>query len=378
MTSQIGDLAAGIFGEVEYQATQVQPKAFMPWHRPRKQFVRHEQWATLLKRLYDRRHPEEPLRYLGLPGTDLIDLRYLYEELCRPNGRPLRFLGFNTEAQPGSPAHIEMNISLDEVRRLPNVDPQSIVIPDDFRRIGDEASVAWSRVRSLGPFDVINIDLCDGLASDPPHGDGPIYAAVARLAAFQARSSTPWLLLITTRIGRGMFDADAQEILITLLRNNITECEGFVEAYGEYLKSDVMSINHGTCSDLDFLLLMSAAIGKWLAASVQIHGPTRVELASTHGYKVNPDALCEDLVSLALRFDPVIATTPDPLVPTPPPPTDECATAKGILRRLARRIDVDAFLASKPNRYEELISETEELLAEARYDVSDYRPWLVS
>lgn len=378
MTSQIGDLVAGIFGDVEYQATQVRPKTFMPWHRPRKQFVRHEQWAALLKRLYDQRQPEEPLRYLGLPGTDLIDLRYLYEELCRPSERRLRFLGFNTEAQPGSPAHIELNISLDEVRRLPNVDPRSIVLPDDFRRIGDDASIAWSHVSSLGPFDVINIDLCDGLASDPPQSDGPIYDAVAQLAALQARNSTPWLLLITTRIGRGMFDTDAEERLMSFLRKNIKECEGFVEEYRQYLKSDIMSINRGTCSDLDFLLLMSAAIGKWLAASVQVQGPARVELASTHGYKVNPEASCEDLVSLALRFDPVIAATPDPLVPTPPASTDECATAKGILRRLARRLDVDAILASAPDTYEKFISETEELLAKARYKVSDYRPWLVS
>ena len=28
-------------------------------------------------------------------------------------------------AQPGSPAHIELSLSLDEVRRLPNVDPLS-------------------------------------------------------------------------------------------------------------------------------------------------------------------------------------------------------------------------------------------------------------
>ena len=109
-------------------------------------------------------------------------------------------------------------MSLDEVRRLPNVDAQSEVIPDDFRRIGNPNSIAWSRTLQHGPFDVVNIDLCDGLASDPPQNEGSIYTALAQLMALQARNSKPWLLLISTRIRRGMFDADAEQQLIELFR----------------------------------------------------------------------------------------------------------------------------------------------------------------
>ena len=119
------DLTSGIFGDFEYAPPQTEPKEFKPWHKPRKQFVRREQLATLLLRLYEMREPGDPLLYLGLPGTDLIDLRYLHEQLCRASARPLRFLGFNTEAQHGNPAHVQLSVSLDEVRRLPNVDAQS-------------------------------------------------------------------------------------------------------------------------------------------------------------------------------------------------------------------------------------------------------------
>ena len=97
------DLVADIFGEIEYRPTPAAPKTFKPWHKPRKQYVRRKQLLALLRRLYQQRQPDEPLRYLGLPGTDLIDLRYLHEKLCRAQGRTLRFLGFSTEAQPGSP-----------------------------------------------------------------------------------------------------------------------------------------------------------------------------------------------------------------------------------------------------------------------------------
>ncbi len=381
MTEQSGDhddLIAGIFGGIEYLPTQAEPKEFKSWHRPRKQFVRREQLSVLLRRLYEKREPGDPLRYLGLPGTDLIDLRYLHEELCRATDRPLRFLGFNTEAQPGNSAHLQLSVSLDEVRRLPNVDPQSRVIHDDFRRIGNPKSIAWSRTEQLGPFDVVNIDLCDGLASESPQSGGSIYEALAQLTAFQARNHNPWLLLITTRIGRGMFDAGAEQRLMGLFRENVANCEGFAEACEELLESDVESIDPATCSEADLLILMTAAICKWLSALVQVYGPSRVQLASTHGYRIDPVAVREDLVSFALRFDPVIAASPDAFSLAAPASVDECATAKAIVKRSTRRLDVDTTLEQQPDLNEELIGETERLLTDARYEVAGYRAWLTA
>ena len=372
------DLSAEIFGDIEYVRRQPELKEFKPWHKPRKQFVRRKQWSALLRRLYDNRGPGAPLRYLGLPGTDLIDLRYLYEQLCSDNGRTLSFLGFNTEAQRGSPAHVELNISLDEVRRLPNVDEQSAVLPDDFRLVGNENSIAWFRTQQLGPFDVVNIDLCDGIASDPPQNDGSIYSALAQLMTLQAKNSNPWLLLITTRIGRGMFDADAEQRIISHFRENVANCEGFAEACEQILESNVESIDPKTCSEADLLILMTVAIGKWLSKLVQSQATSQVELASTHGYRVNPVAAQEDLVSLALRFEPVFAASPDALTPTAPAPIDECAIAKAILRRSDSRLDVDNILDQQPELLEELISEMERLLTHARYEVAGYRPWLSS
>ena len=370
------DLTSGIFPEGGYSPTQPEPKEFKPWHKPRKQFVRRKQLSKLLRRLYRQRKPSDPLRYLGLPGTDLIDLRYLHEELCRADNRPLRFLGFNTEAQPGSPAHIELSVSLDEVRRLPDVDPLSEVLHDDFRQIGNEESVAWSRVKSLGPFDVVNIDLCDGLASDPPQNEASIYQALSRLMALQARNHTPWLLFISTRIGRGEFDADAEETLIDRFRKNVSECDGFAEACSRILRLDAISIDPATCSQAELLHLMTVAIGKWLSAMMQAQAASGLELASAQGYRVDPNSPCEDLVSLALRFEPVIEASPDPLSPTVPTSVDECAIAKSILRRSAKRKNVDEILNNDQELRQELIDETRELLAKARYDVADYPSWL--
>ena len=381
MTDQLDgrdDLTSGIFGDFEYVLPQMEPKEFKPWHKPRKQFVRREQLSALLLRLYETREPGDPLRYLGLPGTDLIDLRYLHEQLCRKKDRQLSFLGFNTEAQPGNSAHVQLNISLDEVVRLPGVDPQSLVLLDDFRLVGNKNSVAWSRAKKLGPFDIVNIDLCNGLASEPPQKDGSIYNALAQLMTLQTRKLDPWLLLISSRIGRGKFDADAEQKLFDVFRRNVAKCKGFAEMCMKYLNLDVQSIDLATCSEGDLLNLMPAAIGKWLSALGQGRDGSRVELASTQGYQVDPCADREDLVSLALRFDPVIEAPTDVFFPTPPAPVDECKTAKNILKRSARRLNVDTILKEEPEMKEELITETEQLLALARYKVADYRSWLTS
>ena len=152
--------------------------------------------------------------------------------------------------------------------------------------------------------------------------------------------------------------------------------QGFAEACEQLLESNVKSIDPATCSEADLLNLMTVAISKWLSVLVQAHGHSGVELASTHGYRIEPIAVREDLVSLALRVEPIIAASPDSLSPTAPTPEDECTTAKAILRRSAHRLDVDNILERQPDLHEELIGETERLLADARYEVADYRPWL--
>src|SRR4051812_13411813 len=77
-------------------------KAFQPWHLPRKQWVRHFQWRECTKRLIDGLQLDDrPLRYLGLPGTELLDLEVL-ANFCVEKNLRFRYLGLNSGAQsPG-------------------------------------------------------------------------------------------------------------------------------------------------------------------------------------------------------------------------------------------------------------------------------------
>lgn len=373
-----------IIGSTDHTFDSVEPKEFKPWHKPRKQFVRRKQWAKLTKKLFDDRSDDTPFKYLSLPGIDLLDIRYMHQKICHRQGRGLRFLGFNNEAQKGNSADIQLNISLDEVRQLSNIDSLSDVVRDDFRMIADEKSLAWKRADSLGPFDVANIDLCDGLASDIPGSTDreTIYRALERLLSIQARNNNPWLMFITTRIGRRLFDPEAENKILKIYRTHARECEDFRSVCKELMTDNPIGIDISTCIDHDYFRLMVLALAKWLSSLIRAHvPPPKVELVSVLGYQIDPRASCEDMVSFAIRSNPTSSRVDDPLNPTPAVqqnPKIDCTSALQIARRVTKLKNVDDILIGDSNLEQRLITETKDLLHRARYDESKYPAWLRS
>lgn len=369
-----------IVGSTDNTFDGVQPKEFKPWHKPRKQFVRRKQWIKLTKRLLENRSDDTPLRYLSLPGIDLLDIRYVHSKICRKQGRDLRFLGFNNEAQKGNSADVQLNISLDEVRRLSNVDSSSVVVPDDFRMIANEKSLAWKQATSLGPFDVANIDLCEGLASDTPKSSdrGTMYDALERLISIQALNNNPWLMFITTRIGRELFDPEAEGKILEIYHDHARECEAF-RSVCRKLIDNPSEVDVTTCEDRDYFNIMIVALAKWLSRLIKAKIPSsRVELVSVLGYKIDPNASCEDMVSFAIRSNPSYSKIDDPLAPKPALqefPVD-CTTALKIAKRVTKLRNVDDILARNRDLNQRLITETKNLLHRARYNKSDYLAWL--
>ena len=163
------ELYDGIVDVPAYSAPLPVSKPFLAWHRPRKQYVRDKQWSQQISRLL-RDHPpqDNTLRYLGLPGVDLLDLRYFNSMVCQPKAVSLCFLGFNNAARPSTSAGIELNISIDEVMKTSGIDPRSSIIRDDFSSLANLSSLAFKSAKNIGPYDVINLDLCDGFGAKPP------------------------------------------------------------------------------------------------------------------------------------------------------------------------------------------------------------------
>jgi len=368
---------------VAYEAPMpVSAKTFLPWHRPRKQYVRHHQWCHEIIRMVNETPPVgSVLKYLGLPGVDLLDLRHFHTEVCEAHQIDMRFLGFINGAHPASKAQTELNISLDEVRRLPRIDKMSLVIGDNFARVANQESIAFVKVRQLGPYDVINLDLCDGFSAQAPGTlDNNYYDAVRSLLALQARTMNPWLLLLTTRADRPNIDEEVLQKLLEKYISNLSECAPFRDASREHFDIETEEALVAAVGESAGLLpIFLTGLCKWFVGlALQHQPPNSVELRSVFGYRVDTGAEHENLISLAFKFTPTFIPAADPLgiANQPVVSLDEGKLATRALKRVAKRIDADKKLTEDAVLRQSMIDATAHLLGLARYDVEAYKVWL--
>lgn len=354
---------------------------FRPWHKPRKQYVRDHQWCYEVKELIRSKPPAEGiLKYLGLPGLDLLDLRHFHAAVCDQHDVSLRFLGFNSSARPRSAAQTELNISMDEVKRLSRVHPMSEVIGDNFLLLANQTSVAFQKARELGPYDVVNLDLCDGFGAQEPGGlESTYFDAVSSLLSLQARRDKPWLLFLTTRADRPNINPTVLQILIDKYCSNLDECLSFKEASLELFAIETQeAVMHASGQPEGLLQIFLTGLCKWfLGLALQHTPPTSVELRSAFGYRVVRDSEHEDLVSLALKFTPTVMPVLDPLglANSSARGPEEGPLATRALRQVARRRDADQLLSDDAELLQRMTDATVHLLAQARYDTEKYRDW---
>jgi hypothetical protein len=293
----------------------------------------------------------------------------------------MRFLGFNAGANPANVGQTDLNISLDEVRKLQFIDPTSDIIWDDFCRLGNQDSIAWRRAVEYGPYDVINLDLCDGFGAHPPGVmNESHYNAVNSLLSLQARTKHPWMLLLTTRAGHGFVHADVLQSFLNKYLSNLTSCAPFrQESLDRFQVATEIELNEARGDPGGLLRLFLVGLCKWLIglAMAQLP-PSKVEVKSAIGYRVVPNAPCEDLISLAIKFEPTFLQVADPAGLAMPATTglDECVSSVQALRRVANRKDADALLAGNGVLRGEMIAATTALLELARYDVTAFQAWL--
>jgi hypothetical protein len=381
---ELEDFSDEVTSASEYEAKLPGERKFLGWHLPRKQFVRHWQWCDQIWRLLDD-YPRRNglLKYLGLPGVDLLDLRHFHSEVCVPRNLHLQFLGFNSSAKPGNQTQIEMNVSLDEVKKLSHVDPISHILGDDISLVADQRSLAYTKVADMGPYDVINLDLCDGFGSEPPTSQGlDYYKATTQLLSIQAKANLPWVLLLTTRVDSPCVDVELLEVLITKYLQNMETCEAFLRAsQSSFQIESEPSLREATQTAKGLMCVLLTGLCKWLTAYVHSLAPvTTLELKSVVGYRVTRDAEVVDLVSIALRFSPSTLVPPDPmgLASTSATPPDEGKVAVDSLKRVAKIKDVDAVLRDDPDLMQTVVGASANLLTLARYDRDRYLQWVAS
>ena len=383
------DLVASMFGSVTYTPASPEiERPFLPWHRPRKQYVRRYQWINLIKRLLrdlirERKKTGlevKELSYLGLPGVDLIDLRCIHNDVCIENEIKLVYLGFVSEAQPSTSHYTELAISIDEVSRLPFIDPLSSISTDHFERIANASSMAYQKAKKIGPFDIINLDLCNGFGSHAPDAIGDsYYSAITRLLTMQSKRNDPWILFLTTRVDHKNINEKAIEEFLKLYSKNLENSKEFKKVSEEFfgISCDLDALDAVTSDGEGMLNVFMTGVCKFIIEyCLGLNPPVIMQASSVFGYSVEKTSDVEDMVSIALHFKPTLSVvnrnTAFGAVDNIP---DEGALAAQAVSKIAERKNVDGILSEDPIAREEMEREMSNLLVMARYNAENFKVW---
>jgi hypothetical protein len=374
-------------GEKVPEHSKLPERHIKPWHKPRKQWIRRNQWlkktAELcsMLNLKDRR----PLRYLSLPGEDLLDIRVI-QECCADRDIKLKYLGLNDDYSSDEP-NTWLHIAWNEVNSLAAIHHDSVVVKDRFEQIADPNSLASKYVQDYGPFDVVNLDLCESISPIKPRQPN-YYAALQSLASNQIRTrpaSEPWLLLVTSRVGGPwVLDADMKK-LAACIASNVETDRHFGIGLDSLVPEGVVIIrnqhtNWKKIQQPHFLNLFGVGFGKWLMQLLATASPKwGVKLLRSYSYRIY--APSPDMVSLAFLLECYPETPKDKAglstsVNPSTPVYDERAFALALLDGVRTINDLDVDLSKNLNAYEAMEKETYDLLLSARYSPAAIREGL--
>lgn len=359
---------------------------FAPWHKVRKQYIRKHQWNKQLL-VCAQRQCLSDIRCLVIPGDDLLDVRSLWHDSQALNCT-IRYLGFNerhNSTQEGTRLHIAHNALMSKGR----IDGASLVTADRFQSIANKNSKAYSYMREHGPFNVVNLDICDTLF--PSHTASNVqayYDALHCLAAYQMKEQTaPWLLFLTTQVEPATVDKVALERLLVPTAANMTTNRDFLDKLFALLSQTGQSIPTGQTLPLDNLspaqmrTTFGIGLGKWLLQlATSSHPEWTVSMYRSYRYSIEPSTNTE-MLSLAFAFrrrvvppvDTSGLSTHQPAATSFP---TEAESAMTILKEVERLGDVDALLYADSNLHTSLRDESASLLESVGYDRATYLQWI--
>ena len=88
------------------------------------------------------------LRYLGLPGEDLLDIRSL-RGVCEPGGIWVKYLGFDSTANL-SKGEFEFHLAEHEVAQSGFINQHSRILKARIEHVANEASLAYKYTSNTG------------------------------------------------------------------------------------------------------------------------------------------------------------------------------------------------------------------------------------
>ena len=264
--------------QVDELAVPVDLDQLFPWHRPRKQLVREEQWLYFSRRLVESENDrpgwprpsdtDPEVRYLTLPGIDYLDVRQL-ADVCRESGFRLTSTGF----QAGSEGN--RYVARAQVREKSLIDAghitnRSHTFARRFEDITDTNGHAYRDLKRRGPFHIINVDACGSIAAPAANHARRLIDAVYRIVEFQLGTMAGrWLLFVSADARPDSIAEQTLEGLCEAIFVNADANEDFRSRAVPLLdprEADirVAARNASKRAGTTFLHLFSLGLAKWL------------------------------------------------------------------------------------------------------------------
>ena len=344
--------------------------------------MRRTQWVGSFRDVVDEvlklDEDRQVIRYIGLPGSDLIDIA-LFAEACHNRGRKLHYFGFDRTAGTSTVESVYLNIARELLLRSDKVHRDSIVMPDDFVALSNRKSLAYQRANEMS-YDVVNLDFCGGEMNDAAGAENSFFSAVRNLLQIQSKREAPWLLLLTNvfdRAGLGTVGHSNVGRMHGALRDRLSACgmareEAFAIFGGA--EKDGMTIPELPESDSELYVRMHvAAFICWLSTVGKGVRSAHYKVLSAMAYKLRQDRAFPNMYSLAIRINPKELTVEDPARLLPAPlPADACGELSQHIRQLGRSRDADRMLTDNRDLFNEVREEMATILERLQYDRAEY------
>ncbi|WP_369157001.1 PP_RS20740 family protein [Candidatus Thiodiazotropha sp. LNASS1] len=259
--------------EIEEPAVPVPLNELMPWHHPRKQYVREQQWQLYTERFIQRLRSQHTLpggmvRYLTLPGIDYFDVEILGNTINNL-GLRLEATGFHAETEKET-IRARSQFRADGLIKRGVIEDTSITFPYRFEELAHEKSQAYREIKARSPFQVVNIDACGSVAKPTAKQPDRIIDAIYKLLELQfSRCGTNWILFLTTDARNDNLSEEVRNALIGAIRQNSRESEEFAMGAIEILTDDnehdiEQALTHADSSNDHFLSMFSLGFSKWI------------------------------------------------------------------------------------------------------------------
>ena len=258
--------------EIKEPAVPIPLNELMPWHHPRKQYVREQQWKLYaeryVKRLQSKRRlPGGEVRYLTLPGIDYFDVEIL-GNMINKLGLELEATGFHAETEK-EPVRARSQFRADSLIKRGIMKDTSITFPYRLEDLANRNSQAYREITSRAPFHVVNIDACGSMARPAANQPNRIIDAIHKLLELQCSGNTNWVLFLTTDARYNNLSKIVRDALKKAIKENSRQSGEFAQGALELLsRGDAGNIDEALAlADADakrFLSMFSLGFSKWI------------------------------------------------------------------------------------------------------------------